>query len=1671
MGKSDLCNLGDNQPNIAVHKTTVRRWISGSNPLSTGNYLVCGTSAVVTARNPTESVAVAAPVAGSRSAALAAPTPGINGRRWESTWKPTLSLGTRLQTSSPEKGASVKSRQWCDSFILRQVFRQWKRCRETPTGTSGDPEQSQTHEEWGCGRQGEWKPRESACWTPKMTNNHKPLATFANSQKQITAFGTHFSFTKRSKPVQVNVHSVIAPSINHAYPSVTFSPSRCPPAKGQCVGPQHRPFSSFSNSIVRVHQEHSGEPGAWKRIPSRSKEGRSADKQPNDTPIEHHSRANESGLRCTNSFSALDEKSTGIGRILQLKGGASSGDEKEPVTKRPKHTFISTTSRTIALLEAGARQAPTPSFQPFATANRANAQQVPQPVFPCAPPPPSVFNFFRPPPQPPNGDLSAVNATLRRKYSCFAFNINNENQESAEAIFDQLLITAAVPKCNVIIAIQECDQWSPDRRILGWKIIKQYPGKAALCISEDVVPHIRKSIVCSAVVSLMLADGCVFHSAYLPNVGHCRNGDHLFNLEANNLSEQMRQMKQINSESKQIVMGDLNTDFQTAPPYFGPSALGKHGRTNDYLERRNRLCAICHEFRLRSVLTFEPAEDNLWTRSPWSDGGTPTQIDHILVDTRIATSVQVHNQQRFRVSDHFPISCVVFMEQPQGRGKRSANKHSKKPKDRKTKSLKGWKPQGPPQTSQYAQELSLKVTGYHGIPFPTALGSPSINITGFQAAMTGAACSVKHTTWADRILEVQKVPQDLRELEEHAQEPGIGVDETRRRRKKARCRRKGWTAIRDATMMRMKASKSSEVNALVCGGKPSEDREMWHEEISAFMDQKFNDPTETCEVQTQRVAVFRHRQHEEESRGTASPVMTMDIVVQARSKLLSGKAPGGDGVVAEMINAIPICTVYIIAHLFAERFSGQKVENVKEWHTVVLFFIKKIQGTTVTMNQLRMISIAPVLAKWYMTAVMIIYDRYPYPPQWRLLAVGGLKGLGADYITTSLKLLIERTHEWRSDDEQGFFLVNADVERAFDSLHPRESADTLSRSNVPPVVAAAILQEGIQVNGELAFEGVHVSTPINACVKQGTVEASRLFGATLLSLLAPAREAWAETKQGVIIGSTFVSIIVFADNVWLFSPCWGGVQQMLQTVSDIIGYAGFRLKPESLEYMPIGRAGSSPDLGTPIFVYPPKETKQHYESLKQNPPLPVKLVSTMLILGVMLSANGSDKANLDRRVQKATKMFWSLADFLLCPTIPIARRLGMYSDKVTSVLVHAMGSVSFCKSIAHKISAVELCLLRRMYRCPKQSEEPMETYMRRSARFVRKDFVERGFVPAVEVVLHSIIREAAKLRPKSQEPLALTLSQIIPWRDTVWWKTVQAVSQDSMDSPPLEVWRHHSEFNGRTAKWDCVLFKVLGESWRDHPLLLNPKCKRLLSDFVRNALTCIGLERPVATGRHVLARGLDERPRKNARVLPPRDEAVTIACASRVALVVFGDNATVIDWANGVSSCDSSHYLVQVAFVQRALYELWHVFGCTPRSPCATWAFHVNREHNPEADLAADIASKSRRPYHSFRTRIPKQIMALRVFFDGTIGKEDSCDTLIPAAGVWLQVSTNAITWTTIATYSFPCHPMTTTMGAELDGLTHAVAIMRTFIELKTLPRSDDPAYLRTTPTSMNRCL
>ena len=146
--------------------------------------------------------------------------------------------------------------------------------------------------------------------------------------------------------------------------------------------------------------------------------------------------------------------------------------------------------------------------------------------------------------------------------------------------------------------------------------------------------------------------------------------------------------------------------------------------------------------------------------------------------------------------------------------------------------------------------------------------------------------------------------------------------------------------------------------------------------------------------------------------------------------------------------------------------------------------------------------------------------------------------------------------------------------------------------------------------------------------------------------------------------------------------------------------------------------------------------------------------------------------------------------------------------------------------------------------------------------------------------------------------------------------------------------------------------------------------------------------------------------------------------------------------------------------------RLWHKQIATPQACTSHWVQHLHREHNSEADSAADIASETRKPYSKIVTRIPARYRAVRLFFDGTIGTKSDNALLIPASGVVVQILSDAVCWKQVAIYSFSSSPTTTTMGAELDGFIHAVAIAEHLLTHNKLPQACDSAYVSSVPAS-----
>ena len=148
-----------------------------------------------------------------------------------------------------------------------------------------------------------------------------------------------------------------------------------------------------------------------------------------------------------------------------------------------------------------------------------------------------------------------------------------------------------------------------------------------------------------------------------------------------------------------------------------------------------------------------------------------------------------------------------------------------------------------------------------------------------------------------------------------------------------------------------------------------------------------------------------------------------------------------------------------------------------------------------------------------------------------------------------MKLLLERAYELHG--EIGISIGNADIQTAFDKLHPREADKALSEWGQHPGVTAAIMNES--VDGITELEGIREKCHVSSCLRQGTIEAGRIVTACILSAIAPLISRWEEAVYGVQIdGNCTVALLVYADNCYIIRSSELQVLTMMQQIGDVI---------------------------------------------------------------------------------------------------------------------------------------------------------------------------------------------------------------------------------------------------------------------------------------------------------------------------------------------------------------------------------------------------------------------------------------------------------------------------------------------------------------------------------------
>ena len=209
-----------------------------------------------------------------------------------------------------------------------------------------------------------------------------------------------------------------------------------------------------------------------------------------------------------------------------------------------------------------------------------------------------------------------------------------------------------------------------------------------------------------------------------------------------------------------------------------------------------------------------------------------------------------------------------------------------------------------------------------------------------------------------------------------------------------------------------------------------------------------------------------------------------------RFRLVPTSAVGWENVVAGMFRLLPMIAVYMVANLFARRYSGEVCEQVETWKSIAMIFLPKVASPE-CLDQFRGISLLPVMSKWYMQCLYILARRSPLPKAWNMVAVFSYQCcLSTAYITSALQLLVARGWEWQL--QQPIYVFSGDIKGAFDHMKPDVVVKALRMANLHPRLVAALLMESAGAHCLPEFDGLAMDRPVsfNKCAKQGGVDSA-----------------------------------------------------------------------------------------------------------------------------------------------------------------------------------------------------------------------------------------------------------------------------------------------------------------------------------------------------------------------------------------------------------------------------------------------------------------------------------------------------------------------------------------------------------------------------------------------------
>ena len=696
-----------------------------------------------------------------------------------------------------------------------------------------------------------------------------------------------------------------------------------------------------------------------------------------------------------------------------------------------------------------------------------------------------------------------------------------------------------------------------------------------------------------------------------------------------------------------LILGDLNA--KVGSDNTGREhVMGKHGigTINDNGER---LADFCEENNLLiggTLFQHKHIHKTTWT-SP--DGTTKNQIDHVIINRRWRSSLQDVRAYRGAdvASDHTLVLAVVSLKlrRSKGRQVRQQRLDSGRLNESLTKQAFAVEVKNRFQVLGEQQEMTID-------GFNQALREAGEKVLGFRRKKKEEW--IKEETW--------KKIDERRQTKEK-------INNTRSERLKEK-HRSFYSELNKQVKRMTRADKKDYIEKLADEAEEAAGRN----DLKTLykINKQLNNGFKNCDVpvknkngmviEKEAEKLQRWKEHFESVLNRPDPPHLADIqpadadldictdppsleeVTAAIKAMKKGKAPGADGVTAEMLKADVNVTAPILTEIFKQIWEEDQIPEA--WKTGLIFKLPK-KGDLGDCNNWRGITLLSLTSKIF-SRIVLSRLTSALEKDLRPQQAGFRPGRScSDHIFT-LRQILEQSKEWNTP----LYINFIDLEKAFDSIHRESLWKILRHYGVPAKLVQVIamlysdFKSQVICDSELT-EAFNVSTG----VKQGCILSPFLF---ILAMDWIMKNSTDGERRGIkwtmtMTATTTLEDLDFADDIALLSHRHQDMQEKTDAMATTAGNLGLKVSTKKTKGM--------------------RMNARVQENIKLNGD-EIEEVDDFTYLGSKMSNTGDGEVEIRARLAKASQAFASLRSTWKARNIRLKTKLRIFKSNVISTLLY-----------------------------------------------------------------------------------------------------------------------------------------------------------------------------------------------------------------------------------------------------------------------------------------------------------------------------------------------------------------------------------------------------------------